>query len=130
MGDDFKLQSRGNILTFRGLFNFFFVVWYISMFFNIVSTARSTREVQVTNVAMKLVLVSLIDKEHLLTNENSLFKLLEYLVLYLTFLSWVAMLKSSKKKKILLKRKLLFKKWVLKSLMFCHFKLPANNCSS
>ena len=87
MGDDFKLQSRGNILTFRGLFNFFFVFWYISMFFNIVSTARSTREVQVTNVAMKLVLVSLIDKEHLLTNENSLFKLLEYLVLYLTFLS-------------------------------------------
>ena len=41
---------------FRGLF-ISFVVWCINMFLNIVSTTRSTREVQVTNIAMKLVLV-------------------------------------------------------------------------
>ena len=56
MVDDVKLQSHVNILTFRGLL-ISFVVWCIRLFFNIVSTTRRTREVEVTNVAMKLVLV-------------------------------------------------------------------------
>ena len=83
MGDDFKLQSHANILAFRGLF-ISFVVWCISMFFNIVSTIRSLREEE------------LIDEEHLLTNENCFFNPSEYLVLYFIFLARVAMLKSSK----------------------------------
>ena len=62
----------------------------------------------------------LIDKEHLMTNENCFFNLAEYLALYFIFLAWVTMLKFSKEKKILLKTKLLFKKWVLNSLMFRH----------
>ena len=63
----------------------------------------------------------LIDKEHLMTNENCFFNLAEYLALYFIFLACVTMLKSSKEKKILLKTKLLFKKWVLNSLMFRQF---------
>ena len=55
-GYDFKLQSHVNILTFRWLF-ISFVVSCISMFFNIVSATKSTREVQVTYVPMKIVLV-------------------------------------------------------------------------
>ena len=53
---------------------------------------------------------SLIDEKHLVTNENYFFNSSEYLVLYFIFLAWVAMLKSSQEKKILLKVKLLFKK--------------------
>ena len=63
----------------------------------------------------------IIDEEHLLTNENYFFNSSEYLVLYFIFLAWVVILKSSKEKKILLKTKLLFRKWILNSLMFRHF---------